>query len=253
MGGTHSEQLQFTVTGTNDAPKVTGQFTGALKEDFNVDNSGLMHVHGKVDVVDVDQAESHTLSEVIQGKFGVLDIDSNGHWHYQVDNSLPAIQQLASGKIITEQITIHTADQTPQLIEIVIGGTADSAVISGVDSGSVKEDLNVINGSIKTSGDLSVIDSDLGQSHFLSQVLVGQFGTLTIDANGHWQYEANNQQTALQELAKGAHLNETFTVSSVDGTTHSIDVQIDGTNDLPVMAGQSQSVKEDGAVSMAKW
>ncbi|GMQ49279.1 VCBS domain-containing protein [Vibrio sp. 10N] len=248
MGGTHSEQLQFTVTGTNDAPKVTGQFTGALKEDLNVDSSGLMHVHGKVDVVDVDQAESHTLSEVVQGKFGVLDIDSNGHWHYQVDNSLPAIQQLASGNIITEQITIHTADQTPQLIEIVIGGTADSAVISGVDSGSVKEDLNVVNGSVKTSGDLSVIDSDQGQNHFLSQVLVGQFGTLTIEANGHWQYEANNQQTAIQELAKGTHLSETFTVSSVDGTAHNIDVQIDGTNDLPVMTVQSQSLKEDGAV-----
>ncbi|WP_234497372.1 VCBS domain-containing protein [Vibrio maritimus] len=247
-GGTHSEVLQFQITGTNDVAKITGQFSGTLTEDHNVDSSGLMHVHGKVDVVDVDQGESHTLSEVLQGKFGVLDIDSDGHWHYQVDNSLPAIQQLSSGNSITEQIAIHTVDGTSQLIEIVIGGTSDSAIISGIDSGSVKEDLNVVNGSVKTSGDLSISDSDQGQNHFLSQALIGKFGTLTIDANGHWQYEANNQQTALQELAKGSHLNESFTVSSVDGTHHNVDIQIDGTNDLPMMAGQSQSVKEDGAV-----
>ncbi|WP_394150050.1 VCBS domain-containing protein, partial [Vibrio maritimus] len=246
--GTHSETLQFQITGTNDVAKITGQFSGTLTEDHNVDSSGLMHVHGKVDVVDVDQGESHTVSEVLQGKFGVLDIDSDGHWHYQVDNSLPAIQQLASGNSITEQIAIHTVDGTSQLIEIVIGGTADSAIISGIDSGSVKEDLNVVNGSVKTSGNLSISDSDQGQNHFLSQALIGKFGTLAIDANGHWQYEANNQQTALQELAKGSHLRESFTVSSVDGTHHNVDIQIDGTNDLPMMAGQSQSVKEDGAV-----
>ncbi|GAL22747.1 T1SS secreted agglutinin RTX [Vibrio maritimus] len=247
-GGTHSEALQFKITGTNDAARITGQFSGTLTEDHNVDSFGLMHVHGKVDVVDVDQGESHTQSEVLQGKFGVLDIDSNGYWHYQVSSSLPAIQQLASGNSITEQIAIHTVDGTSQLIEIVIGGTADSAIISGIDSGSVKEDLNVVNGSVKTSGDLSISDSDQGQNHFLSQALIGKFGTLIIDANGHWQYEANNQQTALQELAKGAYLNESFTVSSVDGTQHNVDIQIDGTNDLPVMAGQSQSVKEDGNV-----
>ncbi|GAL28937.1 T1SS secreted agglutinin RTX [Vibrio variabilis] len=247
-GGTRSEVLQFQITGTNDVAKITGQFGGTLIEDHNVDSSGLMHVHGKVDVVDVDQGESHTLSEILQGKFGVLDIDSNGYWHYQVDNSLPAIQQLASGSSITEQIAIHTVDGTSQLIEIVIGGAADSAIISGIDSGTVKEDLSVVNGSIKTSGDLSISDSDQGQNHFLSQALIGKFGTLTIDANGHWQYEANNQQTALQELAKGSHLNESFTVSSVDGTQHNVDIEIDGTNDLPVMAGQSQLVKEDGAV-----
>ncbi len=110
------------------------------------------------------------------------------------------------------------------------------------------EDLHVKNGSIKTQGDLTVVDTDLGEAHFASQVLVGQFGSLSIDANGHWSYEANNLQAAVQQLGRGDELHETFTVASVDGTTHEIKIEIDGVNDLPVMTSQSQPVKEDGAV-----
>ncbi|MCG9786869.1 VCBS domain-containing protein [Vibrio mediterranei] len=248
VGLTSHANFVIQVTGTNDIPSVKGQVSGHIQEDINVDSSGLLTVAGQVHVHDIDHGESHTLAEVIKGQFGTLTIDDQGHWRYQVDNSLNAIQQLTSKQQITETISIHTADHTSQNIQVVIGGSDDNAVISGIDSGAVVEDLHVKNGSIKTQGDLTIVDTDLGEAHFVSQVLVGQFGSLNIDANGHWSYEANNLQAAIQQLGKGDELHETFTVASVDGTTHEIKIEIDGVNDLPVMAGQSQSVKEDGAV-----
>ncbi|WP_050798623.1 VCBS domain-containing protein [Vibrio mediterranei] len=247
-GLTSHANFVIQVSGTNDIPSVIGQVSGHIQEDINVDSSGLLTVAGQVQVQDIDHGESHTLAEVIKGQFGTLTIDEQGHWQYQVDNSLNAIQQLSSQQQMTETISIHTADHTSQNIQIVIGGSDDNAVISGVDSGVVIEDLHVKNGSIKTQGDLTVVDTDLGEAHFASQVLVGQFGSLSIDANGHWSYEANNLQAAVQQLGKGDELHETFTVASVDGTTHEIKIEIDGVNDLPVMTSQSQSVKEDGAV-----
>ncbi|WP_197062284.1 VCBS domain-containing protein, partial [Shewanella sp. ZOR0012] len=42
-------------------------------------------------------------------------------------------------------------------------------------------------------------------------------------------------------------LHENFNVHSADGTTHTIIVDIVGTNDAPVLSAQRQSVSEDGA------
>ncbi|MFB2761957.1 VCBS domain-containing protein, partial [Shewanella xiamenensis] len=41
---------------------------------------------------------------------------------------------------------------------------------------------------------------------------------------------------------------DSFTVHSADGTTHTISVDIVGTNDAPVLTAQSQSVTEDGSL-----
>ncbi|MBY6196826.1 VCBS domain-containing protein [Vibrio hangzhouensis] len=241
-------ELVITLTGTNDAPKISGQIAGQLKEDVNVDSQGLMSVSGQVLVQDIDRGESHTLAEVVQGQFGSLTIDDQGHWHYQVNNNLTAIQQLTATSHLEEVLTIHTADNTPQQIQIMINGSDDRAVIAGVDQGKVIEDLQVNNGILATSGLLSVSDVDMGQAHFIPQVISGQYGVLTLGTDGKWSYEANNQQGAIQSLGQGASLTDTFTVSSADGATHQIHVEIEGANDLPVMSGQSQSVKEDGAV-----
>ncbi|MGR5175309.1 VCBS domain-containing protein [Vibrio mediterranei] len=232
--------LVITVTGTNDAPKISGQVAGQLKEDVNVDSNGLMSVSGQVLVQDIDSGESHTLAEMIQGQFGTLTIDAQGHWHYQVNNNLTAIQQLTAKSHLEEVLTIHTADNTPQQIQIIISGSDDRAVIAGVDQGKVIEDLDVHNGTLETSGTLSVTDVDLGQAHFIPQVVSGQYGVLAMGTDGKWSYEANNQQGAIQSLGQGVSLTDTITVSSADGTTHQIHVNIEGTNDRPVVSARTQ-------------
>ncbi|HHF7376239.1 TPA: VCBS domain-containing protein, partial [Legionella feeleii] len=66
-------------------------------------------------------------------------------------------------------------------------------------------------------------------------------------ANGAWTYTANNAQTAIQQLGAGQTLTDSFTATSLDGTaTKVVTVTIQGTNDVPVIAGVSTgTVTED--------
>ncbi|MCL9777253.1 VCBS domain-containing protein [Vibrio sp. S4B1] len=71
----------------------------------------------------------------------------------------------------------------------------------------------------------------------------GTNGDLTIDANGHWIFTANS---AFNQLNVGDKLEESFTVSSVDGTPSTIKVTINGTNDSALISGSSSgSVAEE--------
>ncbi|WP_211268349.1 VCBS domain-containing protein, partial [Legionella feeleii] len=62
---------------------------------------------------------------------------------------------------------------------------------------------------------------------------------------------ANNAQTAIQQLGAGQTLTESFTAASADGTaTKLVTVTIQGTNDVPVIAGVSTgTVTEDTALT----
>ncbi|TXC65683.1 hypothetical protein FSC37_05345 [Piscinibacter aquaticus] len=77
----------------------------------------------------------------------------------------------------------------------------------------------------------------------------GSYGTFTLAANGAWTYTASNSNTAIQNLGQGQSLTDTFTVRSADGTTSSVVVTINGTNDVAVIGGISTgSVTEDASV-----
>ena len=47
----------------------------------------------------------------------------------------------------------------------------------------------------------------------------GTYGSLTIDAAGNWTYTLDNANAAVQALPLNATMNDTVTVTSVDGTT----------------------------------
>ena len=62
---------------------------------------------------------------------------------------------------------------------------------------------------------------------------VGSYGTFTIDAAGVWSYTANSAHDA---FVGGTTYSDTFQVSSADGTTTSVTVNILGTNDAVVVS-----------------
>ena len=75
----------------------------------------------------------------------------------------------------------------------------------------------------------------------------GTYGSLTIDASGNWTYTLDNANAAVQALPLGATMNDTVTVTAIDGTTHDITITITGTNDAAVIAGvDTGDVTEDG-------
>jgi len=113
----------------------------------------------------------------------------------------------------------------------------DLAVITGDDTGSVKEDSVLTD-----TGTLSISDPDIGQvptfiAHDNTNPLAGDHGILTIDANGHWTYTLNNNDLQVQTLTDSQHLTDTITVEASDGATHDIAVNIAGMNEYFYVSG----------------
>ncbi|MEZ8055443.1 VCBS domain-containing protein, partial [Vibrio atlanticus] len=226
--------VQIPVTGKQDTPSISGDLTGVVTEDHNIDSQGLLHANGKIDVIDPDQNESSVTPEVISGKYGSLTIDADGHWQYQVDNSLSNVQALTAATSLHESFTIHTKDGTPQTIDMTIGGNDDNAVITGVDAGVVTEDLTT-----QVQGQLSVTDSDLGEDHFQASQVTSNFGTLSITKDGAWTYSLDNNNPVVQRLGQGSTATDIVTVHSADGTAHQVMVTINGTNDHAVITSST--------------
>ncbi|WP_218005434.1 VCBS domain-containing protein, partial [Variovorax boronicumulans] len=109
-------------------------------------------------------------------------------------------------------------------------------------------------GNLATGGALTIADVDAGQSSFTAQAgTAGSngYGSFTLAADGNWTYITDNSQSAIQQLAAGQSITDSFTAVSSDGTASQlVMVTITGTNDVPVIAGAaSGAVQEDVAVS----
>ena len=132
---------------------------------------------------------------------------------------------------------------------LTVNNSADPAVIAGVDTGAVTEDIGVIGGEISTTGSLTIADPDAGESSFQAATVSGTYGALTIDTAGNWIYSAANSQAALQALDAGESLLDTLTVAAFDGTTHDVTITLNGAEDAPVIGGVATgAVAEDGTL-----
>ncbi|HWV16412.1 MAG TPA: Ig-like domain-containing protein, partial [Cellvibrio sp.] len=209
---------------------------------------------GKLTVTDVDDGEAvFQVQNNIPGAHGSFSIDAAGNWSYQLDNADPVVQALSEGETLPNEIfTVKSADGTTHTVTVSITGTNDAAIITpavgSTDTGAVKEDVT-----LTTGGKLTVTDVDDGEAVFQVQNNIpGAHGSFSIDAAGNWSYQLNNADPAVQALGEGSSLpSEVFTVKSADGTTHSVTIAINGTNDAPVAVADSGfSTNEDSALTL---
>ena len=63
----------------------------------------------------------------------------------------------------------------------------------------------------------------------------------TITAAGVWTYTLDNTNAAVQALAVGGTLTDTFTVATIDGTEQVVTITITGANDAPVAVADSNA------------
>ena len=73
--------MSVTVTGTNDAPVISGIATGAVTEDDESSASG------KLISTDVDQGDTAIWAVVSDGhgSYGSLRVDQGGNWTYTLE------------------------------------------------------------------------------------------------------------------------------------------------------------------------
>jgi VCBS repeat-containing protein len=236
-GGTATTSLTITINGGgggNNVPLISGTTSGSVTEDGP---GTTLTASGTLSITDPDPGQSRFAAQSgTAGSYGTFTVDASGSWSYSASNSQSAIQQLAAGATLSETFTVTSFDgSASQNIVITINGVNDAAAIGGTDSGSVTEDASTPD--LVTSGTLAVSDPDTGESSFVAQAATaGSYGTFTLNAAGSWTYTANNSQSAIQQLAAGATLLETFSVASFDGTaSHNVVVTIVGVDEPPVV------------------
>jgi VCBS repeat-containing protein len=242
-GNEASLDVPVVVNGTPDAAVIAGTSTGAASED------GTLTANGTLTITDVDGAAEETFAEQtdVAGAYGTFSVNAAGEWNYALDNAASAVQALAEGETAQETFTVTSADGTTQNVVVNVTGTNDAAVIAGTSTGAASED-----GTLTANGTLTITDVDgAAEETFAEQTdVAGAYGTFSVNAAGEWNYALDNAASAVQALAEGETAQETFTVTSADGTTQNVVVNVTGANDAPIANADSTSTDEDVAVTV---
>ena len=263
-----SQLVSITITGTNDTPRVTGAVDSAVVTE---DPLSVMTATGTIDFGDVDLADTHVTS-VTPGGSGYLgtfvaDVtddstgDGNGQvtWVFVANNQLR--QALHAGQQLVQIYTVEIDDghggTVSQLVTITINGTNDAAVITGATAGSVVEAGGVANGTPGTPvavGNLDATDVDNPPDDWTPVATptasANGYGSYTLTAAGVWAYTLDNSNAAVQALSAGQTLTDSFTVTTIDGTSQVVTITIHGANDAAVISGTtSGNVTEAGGVN----
>ncbi|WCR45859.1 chitobiase/beta-hexosaminidase C-terminal domain-containing protein [Stutzerimonas stutzeri] len=230
------QDVTVTITGTNDAAVISGDVAQSAAE-----TDTPLTLNGTLTSTDVDNADNSFTATSLVGTNGTLTLAANGQWTF-VANS--AFNELNVGEQVQETFTVTSIDGTEQDVTVTITGTNDTAVISGDVAQSAAE----TDTPLTLNGTLTSTDVDNADNSFTAASLVGTNGTLTLAANGQWTFVANS---AFNELNVGEQVQETFTVTSIDGTEQDVTVTITGTNDAPIAVGDSFQTTEDVSLSLS--
>jgi len=229
-------------TNTNKLTVFSGIDSGSVIEDNATDSNNLLAVNGKLYVTDSNGNKTAFINNTITGNYGSLVIDSTGNWLYTANNAQPAIQNLTTGATLTDNLIVSSVTEVTHTIVITIMGVDETAaspprvnqpaLISGVSTGTVMEDIDPNNnGLLEVGAKLNITDVDTGEATFIANTINGNYGNLVINAAGNWSYAADNTQPVVQNLATGATLTDSLMVSSIDGTTHTIVITIFGVDE----------------------
>src|SRR5205823_2107373 len=222
--------VQVTINGTNDAA-VLSSATVALSE-----TNAPLTTGGTLTITDVDSALTFVPQTNVAGANGTFSIAANGAWTYTANS---VFDSLNVGQSVSDTFTVASADGTTSTVQVTINGTNDAAVLS-----SATVSLAETNAPLTTSGSLSISDVDSAQTFVAQTNVAGANGTFWIAANGAWTYTANS---ALDNLNVGQSVSDTFTVAAADGTTSTVQVTVNGTNDAAVLSSATVTLAETDA------
>ncbi|MFK4588241.1 VCBS domain-containing protein [Bradyrhizobium diazoefficiens] len=224
------KQVAFTIYGVNDTAIIGTPTVVDVVEDAT---SPTLKATGTLSISDADQSEAAFKTAVISasGNLGNLVLQSNGSYSYSVADS--AVQYLGAGQVKTDVFTVTALDGTTKQITFNIHGTNDAAVIGTPTQHNVVEDAS--QPTLSVSGSISISDADQGQAAFKTTVTsaAGTLGNFVLAANGTYTYSVAD--SAVQYLGAGQTKVDTFTVTSLDGTTKQVSFTIHGVNDAAII------------------
>jgi VCBS repeat-containing protein len=227
-----SQTVSVTIQGKNDSAVITGATSGSINESVTVLTGTT--TTGTLTSTDVDNPNTWTAStgSTTHGSYG---LDSLGAWTYTLDNGNTAVDALNVGGSFVDTFTVSTVGGTTQIVSVTINGQNDAAVITGTTGGSINESVTVLTGTT-TTGTLTSTDVD-NPNTWTASTGSTTHGSYSLDSLGAWTYTLDNGNSAVNALNVGGSFVDTFTVGTVDGTTRTVSVTINGQNDAAVFFG----------------
>ncbi|MBS1191826.1 MAG: hypothetical protein H6R10_3618 [Rhodocyclaceae bacterium] len=228
--------LDFTVTGVNDAPVVAGD-SGQVTED------GILEASGNVLANDTDVDAGTVLAVAAPGEYagsyGSLSVAADGSYTYRLDNGSLAVQSLAQGTTVVDRFEYAATDglvAVNSALAIAVGGVND-APVTEADSAYATEDLQPA-----VTGNVLANDHDVDAGTVLQVEApgsyAGDYGSLSLAADGSYAYALDNASLKVQSLGRTAQRVEHFGYVATDGlvgTAEMLDVFLQGTNDAPIV------------------
>ncbi|WP_411990976.1 VCBS domain-containing protein [Agarivorans sp. DSG3-1] len=204
-------------------------------------------ISGQLLITDTDAAQAYFDTTPIDGKYGHLTIDTDGHWTYAPNATANALNKTDH---VQDALIVTSLDGTQHQIVVNIDGRDDNPIVTELAAPkTVIEDGG--HDHVRTSGMLSISDPDTGDTHSITEQtdVLGTYGHFSIAANGSWHYELDNALPATQALTEGQHVTETFNVVVSDNeggqTTHTMHFDVQGSNEAPTITASTISAYED--------
>lgn len=162
---------------------------------------------------DANEAE-FTPQSNIEVNYGAFSIAANGEWQYVLNQQHSDVLSLPAQQVLIDTISIQSIDGSQTELKVTILGVNTPAFFSG--------DLTaqMTNQDSTTSGKIEITDVNLDEEKLLAQTdITTEFGQFSIDTEGNWQYELQQEHPQVAELVAGSTpMTEQISVSSIDGT-----------------------------------
>jgi VCBS repeat-containing protein len=236
QGATVAQTETIIVTGTNDAPVVSGDVTGAASEDAAPSTlDALAHA------ADVDDNTTLAVVNVPAALPAGVSYDAASH-SFTLDPSHAAYQHLAAGQSTTVTVGYGVSDglaTTAANVSWTITGTNDAPVASN-DSMTGNEDTPITTINVLTND--TDVDSTLGTGS-ITAFTQGAHGNVVNNGNGTFTYTGTADFNG----------NDTFTYTITDdhgaASTATVSVTVNAVNDAPVTSGSATlaAINEDAA------
>jgi VCBS repeat-containing protein len=222
--GSANSAINISVNGTNDEADVSGDLTSSVTEDDVFSNDGTdfpPQTSGQITIADVDAGEGSIADPgTYDGLYGSLNLASDGSWAYTLDNTLLEVQSLGAEETVNDVFTLFTDDGTLFEVSINVQGVNDAAVVEGDFSDTIIlafEDSSA-------SGSVTVTDIDRGEDGVVADTYQGDYGSLTMNADGAWEYLLDTYNLPFDENV--FDLFDTITAYTLGGDAFDIMIDI---------------------------
>ena len=218
---------------------------GSQISHITVNEHGLDHVSDASETASIKAPDGYKIIDAEDGQHGTVSQDADGNWHYTLSGAIDSGNHPGTNTVTgadTVNMTVEDGNGNRFTVDVKVDIVDDVPVIDlgghdyqniHVDSGStiheatgsIHYDFGADDGQGK-SLTVSIGERTVDASGILengSQTIQGEFGKLTINADGSYSYQAN------PNIHGGAQDSFVITITDADGDTKDVKLDIDVT------------------------